>query len=78
MKLQFIHQVTRQTFPRSIETPCEASNFDQPIALNTDDDESHRLLPYPIQSPNHVKTFTPDEVEQRSTHATFTAQQLDI
>ena len=39
---------------------------------------THRLTPYPIKARNPVKTFTPDEAENRFTHADFTAQQLGV
>ena len=36
------------------------------------------MTPYKIRPRNPVKTFTPDEFENRFTHADFTAQQLGI
>ena len=66
------------TFPWSVRAPYKSSNFDQQISLDTDGDESYRLTHYPIKARNPVRTFTPDEVENRFTHADFTAQQLGI
>ena len=51
--------------------------FDQ-VSLDADGDDTYRLTPYPIKARNPVKSFTPDEVENRFTHADFTAQQLGI
>ena len=39
---------------------------------------THRLTSYPIKARNSVKTFTPDEVENRFTNGDFTAQQFGI
>ena len=36
------------------------------------------LTPYPIKARNPIRTFTPDDVENRLTSADFTAQQLGI
>ena len=68
-KLQFVDQVTRNTFPWSIKEPCKSDNFDQ-VSPDADADESYRLTPYPIKAP--------DKVENRFIHADFTAQQLGI
>ena len=46
--------------------------------MHADGDGTHRLTPYPIKARNPVKTFTPDEVENRFTYAEFTAHQLGI
>ena len=62
----------------SIKAPCKSKNFDQQISLDADGDDTYRLAPYPIKARNPVKIFTPDEVENRFTHANFTAQQLEI
>ena len=48
------------------------------ISLDADGDGSYPLTTYPIKARNPVRTFTPDEVENYSTHADFTAQQLGI
>ena len=68
----------RKTFLWSIKGPYKSDNFDQQISLDADGDESNRLTPYPIKARNPVRTFTPDEVKNRFTHADFTAQQLGI
>ena len=52
--------------------------MDQQISLDADGDDTYRLTPYPIKARNPVITFTPDEVENRFTHADFTAQELRI
>ena len=75
-KLQFVDQVTRKIFPCSFKMPCKSKNFDQQISLDADGYDTYCLTPYPIKALNLVKTFTPDEVENRFTHADFTAQQL--
>ena len=77
-KLQFVDQVTRNTFPWSIKAPYKSDNFDRQISLDADGDDTYRFTPYPIKARNAVKTFTPDEPENRFTHADFTAQQLGI
>ena len=77
-KLQFVDQVTRKIFPWSITSPYKSDNFDQQISLDADGDDRYRLTPYPIKARNPVRIFTPDEVENRFTHAGFTAQQLGI
>ena len=77
-KLQFVDQVTRKTFPWSIKAPCKSKNFDQQISLDADRDDTYLLTPYPIKARNPVRTFTPDELENRFTHVDFTTQQLGI
>ena len=73
-----VDQVTRKTFPWYIKAQSKSENVDQQISLDVDGDDTYRLTPYPIKARNPVKTFTPDEVENRVTHADFTAQQLGI
>ena len=73
-KLQFVDQISRKTFPWSIKAPSEFENFDQQISRDADGDDTYRLTPYPIKARNPVRTFTPDEVGNRFTHADFTAQ----
>ena len=46
--------------------------------LEADVDDTYCLTPYPIKARNPVRTFTPDEVENRFTHADFAAKQLGI
>ena len=77
-KLQFVDQFNQKTFPWSLKAPCKSENFDQQISFDADGDDTYRITPYPIKTRNPVKTFTPDEVENRFTHADFTAQQLGI
>ena len=77
-KIQFVDQVTRKTFPWSIKAPYKSNIFDQQISHGADGDVTYRLTPHPIKAQNPVRTFTPDEVENRFTHADFTAQQLGI
>ena len=76
--LQFVHQVTRNIFPLSIKAPCKTDIFDQQILLDADGVESYRLKPYSIKDGNHVRKITLDEIENRFTHADYTAQQLVI
>ena len=75
-KLQFVGQVTPKTFPWSIKVSCISDNFDQQNLLDADGDDTYRLTPYPVKARNPVRNFTPDEVENRFTHADFTAPQL--
>ena len=51
-KLQFIDQVTRKAFPCSIKATCKSNNFDQPISLDADGDESYGLTPFRIKAQN--------------------------
>ena len=76
--LQFVDQVTRKTFPWSIKASYKSEKFDQQISLDADGDDTYRLTTYIIKARNPVRTFTPDELENRFTHADFTAQQLGI
>ena len=78
VQTQFVDQVTRMIFPWSIKAPCETDNFDQQISPDADGDESSCLRPYPIKAQKHVKSFTPDEIENCITHADITEQQLGI
>ena len=77
-ELQFVDQVTRQIFPWSIKVLCKSDNFDNQILLDADGDDTYCLTTYPIKARNPVRTFTPDEIENRFTHADFSAQQLGI
>ena len=77
-KLQFVDQVTRKTFSWSVKEPCKSDKFDEQFSLDADSDDTYRLTPYPIKVRNHIRAFTPDEVENCFTYADFTAQQLGI
>ena len=77
-KLQLLDQVNRETFAWSIKAPYNSENFHQQIWFDADGDDTYRLTPYPIKVRNPAKTFKPDEVENRFTHADFTAKQLGI
>ena len=75
-KLQFVDQVARKTFPWSIKAPCKSEKFDQQISFDADGEDTYRLTPYPIKAQNPVRTFTPDELENRFTHADFSAPEI--
>ena len=68
---------SQKTLPWS-KAPCKPDSFDQQKSLDADGDDTYRLTTNPIKAQNPVKTFTPDEAENRFTHADFTAQQLGI
>ena len=40
IKLQFVDQITRKTFPWSIKAPCKSENFDQQISFDADGDDT--------------------------------------
>ena len=73
---QFVDQVTRKTFPWSFKAPCKSDIFEQQFSLDAEGVYTYRLTPYPINARITVRIFTPDEAENRFTHADFTAQQL--
>ena len=77
-KLQFVDQVTRKTFTWSNKAPCKSKNFDQQMSFEADGKDTYCLTPYPIKARNPLRTFTSDEVENRFTHADFTAQHFGI
>ena len=73
-KLQLVDQVT--CFTWSIKAPCKSDNFDQQVSLDSNGDDTYCLTTYPIKARDPVRTFTPDEIDNRFNHADFSAKQL--
>ena len=48
-RVQYVHQLTRQTYFWAKKVPCSHSNFDQLISIDTEGAARYRLTPYPLK-----------------------------
>ena len=55
--VQYIHQLTRQTYSWAKKVPCSHSNFDQLISIDTEETARYRVTPYPCKSRNSIKHY---------------------
>ena len=62
-RVQYVHQLTRQTYLRAKKEPCSHSNFDQIISIDTDGTARYRVTPYSVQVETKLNTISPDKNE---------------
>ena len=60
-RVQYVHQLTRQTYLWAKEVPCSYSNFDQLISIDTEGAARYRLTPYP-KVKTILNTISPEEI----------------
>ena len=60
-RVQYVHQLTRQTHLWAKKVPCSHSNFDQLISIDTDGASRYRLTPYPVKVETMLNTISPEE-----------------
>ena len=54
-RVQYVHQLTRQTYLWAKKVPCSHSNFDQLISIDTEGASRYRLTPYPVKATKNTK-----------------------
>ena len=48
-RVQYVHQLTRQTYLWAKKVPCSHSNYDQLISIDTEGTARYRVTPYPVK-----------------------------
>ena len=61
-RVQYVHQLTRQTYLLAKKVPCSHSNFDQLISRDTEGTARYRVTPYPVKVETILSTISPDEI----------------
>ena len=61
-RVQYIHQLTRQTYLWAKNVPCSHSNFDQLISIDTERTARYRVTPYPVKVETVLNTISPEEM----------------
>ena len=61
-RVQYVHQLTRQTYLWAKKVPCSHSNFDQLISIDTEGASRCRLTPYPVKVETILNTISPEEI----------------
>ena len=61
-RIQYVHQLTRQTYLWAKKVPCSHSNFDQFISIDTEGAARYRLTPYPVKVETVLNTISPEEI----------------
>ena len=61
-RVQYVHQLTRQTYLWAKKVPCSHSNFDQLISTDTEGASRYRLTPYPVKVETMLNTISPEEI----------------
>ena len=61
-RVQYVHQLTRQTYLWAKKVPCSHSNFDQLISIDTEGASRYRLTPYPVKVETILNTISPEEI----------------
>ena len=61
-RVQYVHQLTRQTYLWAKTVPCSHSNFDQLISIDTEGTARYRVTPYPVKVETILNTISPEEI----------------
>ena len=61
-RVQYVHQLTRQTYLWAKKVRCSHSNFDQLISIDTEGASRYRLTPYPVKVETMLNTISPEEI----------------
>ena len=61
-RVQYVHQLTRQTYLWAETVPCSHSNFDQLTSIDTEGTASYRVTPYPVKVETILNTMSPEEI----------------
>ena len=61
-RVQYVHQLTRQTYLWAKKAPCSHSNFDQLISIDTEGASRYRLTQYPVKVETILNTISPEEM----------------
>ena len=61
-RVQYVLQLTRQTYLWAKKVPCSHSNFDQLISIDTEETARYRVTPYPVKVETILNTISPEEI----------------
>ena len=61
-RVQYVHQLTRQTCLGAKKIPCSHSNFDQLISIDTEGTARYRVTPYPVKVETILNTISHEEI----------------
>ena len=61
-RVQYVHQLTRQTYLWAKKVSCSHSNFDQLISIDTEGTARYRVTPYPVKVETVLNTISPEEI----------------
>ena len=61
-RVQYIHQLTRQTYLWAKKVPFSHSNFDQLISMDTEGTARYRVTPYIVKVETILNTISPEEI----------------
>ena len=61
-RVQYVHQLTRQTYLWAKKVPCSHRNFDQLISTDTEGTARYRVTPYPVKVETILNTISPEEI----------------
>ena len=61
-RVQYVHQLTRQTYLWAKTVPCSHSNFDQLFSIDTEGTARYRVTPYPVKVETILNTISPEEI----------------
>ena len=61
-RVQYVHQLTRQTYLWAKKVPCSHSNFDQLISIDTEGAARYRLTSYPVKVETILNTISTEEI----------------
>ena len=62
-RVQYVHQLKRQTYLWAKKVPCSHSNFGQLISIDTEGTARYRVTPYPVKVETKLNSISPDEIE---------------
>ena len=62
-RVQYVHQITRQTYLWAKKAPCSHSNFDQLTSIDTEGTAGNRVTQYPVKVETKLNTISPEEIE---------------
>ena len=61
-RVQYVHQLTRQTYLWAKKVPCSHSNFDQLDSIDTEGSARYIVAPYPVKVETILNTISPEEI----------------
>ena len=61
-RVQYVHQLTRQTYLWAKKVSCSHSNLGQLISIDTEGAARYRVTPYPVKVETILNTISPEEI----------------
>ena len=61
-RVQYVHQLTRETYLWAKKVPCSHSNFDQLISIDTERTTRYRVTPYPVKVETILNAISPERI----------------